>query len=123
MSLFGIFIVALIMSFAFSPYRRENPLGPMILFFLLLLLAGLAAHFWVLPFGPRVWGVSWLPVLVMMFAFGLLFSSPPPRHMRKKEVKQELEATGVMGIFLWLLFFILLAAVIIGLYHSTNTPA
>jgi len=121
MSIFGIFIIALIMAFAFSPYKRNNPVAPLLIFFFILLLSGLAAQYWVVPMGPSVWGVSWLPVLVIMFVFGLLFSATPPKSNRRAgggNAENVEETAGVMGIIIWILLFILVIAVIIGFYNS-----
>jgi hypothetical protein len=121
MSIFGIFIIALIMSFAFSPYKKNNPVAPLILLFFILLLSGLAAQYWVIPFGPRGWGISWLPVLIMMFVFGLLFSSPSRRSKKVVNVEQQEEvASDAIGVFVWIILFILLAVVIAGIYRAPD---
>jgi len=121
MSIFGIFIIALIMSFAFSPYKKNNPVAPLIVLFFMLLLAGLAAQYWIIPFGPRGFGISWFPVIILMFVFGLLFSFSPG-HRRKKAVveQQQEEAAGAMGIFIWIILFVLLAVVIAGIYRTPD---
>lgn len=125
MSFFGIFIIALIMSFAFSPYKKNNPLAPLIVLFFMLLLAGLAAQYWVIPFGPQHLGISWLPVIIMMFIFGLLFSSSPSkRRMQKRDElppEQQQEASNAISIFVWIILFVLLTVVVAGIHNATSS--
>lgn len=84
-------------------------------------MAGIAAQFWIISFGPVIWGVSWLPTLFVVVIFALLFSTPP---MHKIVVKNESAATDpavvAISIFIWTLLFILAAAIVIGVYSSDS---
>src|SRR5688572_12536836 len=123
MGLIGAMVLAVIVAFIFAPYRRGNSLVPLIVLFAVLFFAGYAAQFWIVPFGPVMWGVSWFPVLLVILIFALLFSAQPT-HRRtpvQSEVTDNAPAIAI-SVFIWILFLILLAAVIIGIFypHALN---
>ncbi len=120
MSIAAAFIIALLISMIFlSPtgYRRDRiAVVPVILFFTVLFMAGIAAQYWITPFGPIIWGVSWLPVLFMVLLFSILLSSPPVRYHRRELAAGE-PATGSaepISPLVWAMLVLLLTAIIIG---------
>jgi hypothetical protein len=118
MALLGILIIALVVTLLFSPYRSRDSLLPLLVLFLVLFFAGYAAQLWIVPFGPVMWGVSWLPVLFVVLIFALLFSAPPAH--RRAGGDEDMNATAVISIFIWLLLLILAGAIIFGLYHPNT---
>ena len=120
MSIFAAFIIALLFSLLFSSgYRKGGSIVPLGMFFLILFMATLAGHHWIIPFGPILWGVAWLPLIFIGIISALLFLAPSPRtKIRAADVKAEdaySEVTGI-SIFIWILFIVFLIAVIAGYY-------
>jgi small-conductance mechanosensitive channel len=122
------FVVALVISALFSSrYRSAGSYVPLLVFFVILFMAILAGQFWLTPFGPVFWGISWIPLFFvgLIFAFVLVAAAPFPGS-RRKTVKEEIaeeEATGVaIGIFTWLLIIALIIAVVTGYYKRTDEP-
>jgi hypothetical protein len=114
MGIFGAFILAVMVSLLFSPYKNRASIMPMLVLFFVLFFTGLAAQFWIVPFGPTWGGVAWFPILFSMFIFALLFSAPP--HHRKVPVANASSeaAASVISIFIWIILLILAIAVIAG---------
>jgi len=94
--------------------------GTSVLFlFLILMFAMWAAGAWLPPWGPVVFGASWLTLLVVGLFVGLLLlaaATParPPRTSRQATAEaSEAAAVGaVFGLFFWLLLIGLLIAII-----------
>lgn len=106
-------------------FRVTGPWGSLFAFLGILVLAGLAAQAWVLPFGPTIYGAPWLSALVVILLFSLLIAAAtPPRSPRERPVVSEAErditetsTAGVIafGVFFWLFLIVLFIAVIWGL--------
>lgn len=122
MSILAAFLIALFFSVLFSsPYRSKGAsMAPLALFFLVLFLAGIAGGYWIVPFGPVIWGVAWLPLLSIIFVVAILFSAPPPhqRTIASSGEKTEMGAFAAISIFTWILFVVLLIAVLAGIFQS-----
>jgi len=115
MGILAVFIIALLISLLFSSgYRNRPSIVPFIIFFLVLFMAGLAGRFWIVPYGPLLWGVAWIPLFFLVLLFAFLFSAPP-LHTRRSD---RAEAAEAISIFVWLLFCVLLIAVIAGFLRS-----
>jgi hypothetical protein len=120
MSFLAAFVLALLISLLFLPsYKsRSSPLAPLVIFFFILLMAGLAAQFWILPFGPVLLGVAWLPLLFILVIVTFLFAIPSPYQTAKAKEEQNIVA---INIFSWLILFVLFIALAIGYYTSTSS--
>jgi hypothetical protein len=124
MSILAAFIIALLLTLALAPgYRgRPDPITPLIIFFFTLFLIGLAAQFWIVPFGPLLWGIAWVPLLFVVLLFSLAFAAPSPYKGRRNEIKASeasaAESAGAaVSFFIWLLFILLFIAVAIGYFR------
>ena len=119
MGILAAIIIAILITLIFSPYKKGE-LGSLLIFFFVLFLSALAAQFWIVPFGPVLWGVTWLPIVFIVFIFALLFSTPPPTAKLKAELSPGEVATSAnaVSIFVWLLFSLLLLAIVLGVYYS-----
>jgi hypothetical protein len=114
------FIIALFVTLLFIPGYRQNNVSmlPLLFLFFILLLGGIAAQFWIVPFGPVYYGVSWFPVLSVILFLTLLLSAPSPYERRRAVRTEETAPAAAAGsIFIWLLFILLVTAVFIGLYQ------
>ena len=119
MSIFGAFILALLISFLFSPGYRKGSYAPLMIFFFMLFMAGIASQYWIPPFGPVWYGVSWTPMLFIILIFTFLFAAPSPYERRiitkTNDEKQAASAVAsFMSIYVWLIFIILFMAILVG---------
>lgn len=126
---FSVFVLVLIISLFFLPKYKGERTGffPLVLFFLILYMAGIASQLWIVPFGPVFWGVSWIPLLFILIIFTFLLAVPSPYQARRKrkitrlqEEEAEEEFAEGISIFTWLLLFLLLIVTIIGLYKAST---
>jgi hypothetical protein len=117
MSIFAAFILALLISLLFAPGYRKGSYLPLVLFFFLLFMAGIASQYWITPFGPVWWGVSWGPLGFILLLFTLLFIVPSPYERTTPKANSEVTTTGAaISIFMWLLFLMLFLAIILGIF-------
>lgn len=116
MGVLAAFVIALIVAVLFSPYKRKDSVMPLVILFLVLFAAGVAAQFWIVPFGPVILGVAWFRILFIILIFALLFSASPPH--RRTKVAEEDTGSVVTAVFVWLILIILFIAIILGLYYS-----
>jgi hypothetical protein len=121
----AVFLLALLISLLFLPLYKSKGLStiPLLLFFVILFIAGLSSRFRIVPFGPVLWGVSWLPPLLILIVFAFLFAIPSlyqhatKAHDKNDEAENNLITTN---IFVWFLLGILLIALAIGYYNTFN---
>src|SRR5258706_3315755 len=99
MSIFGVFILALLISLLFAPGYRRGSYSPLLIFFFILFLAGIASQYWITPFGPVWLGISWMPLLFIILIFAFLFAAPSP-YERKNISKTEKQAVSAVAIAL-----------------------
>ena len=119
-----IVLAALIIgSLFYFVFKSTGPWGSFWIFFLVLLLAGLAAEAWITPIGPVYWDIAWGPVLFVIFLFALLMvAAAPPRPgggiYRPENIEGTREtdtAVIALSIFFWVFLLFLFGAVLYGL--------
>src|ERR1044071_8353966 len=95
MSILAAFLFALLITLILSSGYKSRGLSiaVLVVFFFVLFMAGIAAWFWIVPFGPVLWGVYWTPILfiILLFTFLLLVPSPYERDLVSTTVKTEAE--------------------------------
>jgi hypothetical protein len=107
-------------------FHRSGPWGSIAIFFILIFLLTWAGGIWIAPFGPRLWGVYWLPFLLVGLIFALLLSasgpSRPPRNAQEaiEEAETEIAAQSVLNFFLWLFIFALVVGIIVYYYNLAS---
>jgi len=94
-------------------------------FFLIIFLGTWAGGVWVRPFGPLMWGISWLPFILSGLIFVLILAISAPRRTprsrhetlrmlerieREKELHQSTYIT--LSSFFWILLFVLTILII-----------
>ena len=119
MSILGALILALLISLLFSPGYRRGAYAPLLIFFFILFMAGIASQYWIPPFGPVWYGVSWIPMLFIILIFTLLFAAPSPYERRSitktnDEKQAASTASAAISIYVWLIFIILFIAILVG---------
>ena len=110
-------------------FRWRHPssadaIGASIVFlFLVLLLTMWAAGAWLPPFGPVMYGTSWLGLLLVGVLVALLLlavgapAPPPPTPGEAAEEAREAAAVGTaFGLFFWIRVVGLLVAAIVGYF-------
>ena len=110
-------IIALFVLLLFSPrYTKGASIIPIFVFFLVLFLAGVASRYWIIPFGPVLWGIVWLPMFIVIVIVALLFAAPSP-YPRKTGIKENtLTEATVVGTLVWILLAVLVGLIIAGAY-------
>jgi hypothetical protein len=100
--------------------RRPGPWSSLLVFFTIVFLASWAAAVWV-PVGPLLFGIYWLPIVVVAFFFALLLGAampPRPRAGRVQtatEVRDQDERTERACDFLfWVLIVGFTALIVFG---------
>jgi hypothetical protein len=109
---------------------RSEPGSAVLFLFLLLFFSAWAGGVWLAPVGPALWGVYWMPFLLvgLLFALLILAASAPGRRPRSAkeavERAEEAEAAGVVfSIFFWALLLSLIAAIVIRYAGATGAIA
>jgi hypothetical protein len=101
-------------------FRTRGPGAVWWTFLLIVFLAAWAGGLWVRPFGPPLFGVTWLPFLLMGLFFAILLAAAiparPPRTYGEAiaQTRAEEATVTVIGVFFWILLFGLLLAVVLG---------
>lgn len=116
-------IFAILIMLPFYFLERTGPWEGWLTFALLLFLFIWAGGAWVSPYGPVIWGSTWVPFLFFGLIFALLIAAatPPrlPRDRREAIEQARAEnrvetATAVsLGIFFWILLVLLITSLII----------
>ena len=124
MNILAAFLLAVVITLAFTPgYRsRQSSMAPLGLFFFVLFLIGIAAQYWIVPFGPKMWGISWIPLLFLVLLFSFVFAAPSPyrgwKAKEERETEEAVSAIAAVSIFVWLLFLLLIVAILIGVFRT-----
>jgi len=103
---------------------RVGPWSGRIWFALVLFLFTWVGGVWGRPYGPVLWGVSWLPFVFFGLIFALLMAAAVPRRQpgRSKmspqgragaENDMEIRLDVTIGIYFWLLLVGLVAALVV----------
>jgi hypothetical protein len=121
MGILAALALALIISFIFSTSNRskESSVAPIIVMFFILLLAGISVQYWVTPFGPLLWGVAWLPLIITLTIFTLLLITPSPYQRRTNSENAEKEAaSAALSIYVWILIALLIIVALTGYFRQ-----
>lgn len=115
------FAVALVLTVFFSVIRSRGPWGALWLVFIVIFLAAWAAHLWINPFGPMIFGVSVVPIFIvgLIFAFVLAATAAQPvaAPVSQQGAEESEVASTAIGVFFWVLLILLVAAIAIGYYR------
>ncbi|MFW5821148.1 MAG: hypothetical protein ACOCWA_07655, partial [Bacteroidota bacterium] len=89
LSLIYLIGITLLITLAFTYFfRNKGPWGSFWTFFLIILLAVLAADLWIEPMGPYYRDVYWLPPVVIGILFALILAAASPGKYERKRVDQ-----------------------------------
>ncbi len=124
-------VFAVLLTLIFSTlFRRKGPWSRGLVFFLIVFLAAWAGGVWLLPFGPTLFGVTWLPFLIAGLFVALILAAALPPQMTEepseKKIVLEKRTDAVerkrFDAFFFLLIGALLIAVILGYLFSGTLP-
>lgn len=126
MPIIAALIFALFISLIFAPGYRRGSFGPLIIIFLVLFMAGIASQYWIIPFGPTWQGVSFTPLLFIVFVFSFLLLAPSPYERRSLRNVNNTDAAApaavvAVSVFVWILLVMLAIAVLVGLFRGPIT--
>lgn len=124
-------LFALVMAFIFTMVfavglQRPGPWSSVLTFFLIIFLVAWAGSLWINPAGPVLFGVFWLPLILVSFvAVVLLATATPKRPSRVETISQVKEDEQVVRRVFDLMFWTVLIAfaIIILLGYVVRIPA
>jgi K+ transporter len=100
-------------------FKSTGPWENFWIFLLILTLAGLAAGFWIAPVGPVMWGIAWVPILIVIIIFALLLGAASPRQQERTVTNSENgepapqdRKAATIGALFWILLIFLLGAIV-----------
>lgn len=118
--LFALAIGLLLTALFGTLFRTHGPGAAWWTFLLIVFLAAWVGGLWIRPFGPPLFGVVWLPFLLMGLFFALLLAAaiparPPRTPGEAISQARTKEATAtVLGVFFWVLLIGLVVAIVVG---------
>lgn len=129
-----IFVIALLITMLFGiGFGRTGPWGSLIAFFVILFLAVWAVASWIIPTGPSLYGLAWIPILITAVVIGLLLASMYPHNYRaskietisevKEQEKQLERTTRALDFFFWFLVILLIGIIILSFILTPPAPA
>lgn len=121
--LFVALIIGFLLTLIFATgFRRSGAWASAMIFFILIFLATWAGGLWLVPFGPVVFGVYWLPFLMVGLIFALILAATTPIEPPHKpsdvatEMKEGAETRVIFDLFLWGGVILLSIAIVLGYY-------
>ena len=132
MTLFGeilgiLLITILLSSLFYYGFDRRGPWGSIWSFLLVVFLGVLLFDIWMTPIGPMWWGIAWFDLLFFGFLFAVLLAAATPTGRRERleaqrkdpipsdEEKREAHASVAVGVLFWVLIFLFIAAITVGI--------
>jgi hypothetical protein len=115
-------ITGVIFTALFAPgFRRSGEWASLLAFFTILFLAAWAGGVWIVPVGPSIGEVFWLPFLLTGMVIALLIAVlTPPRYPRSsygeavREEQADRSAAAILRFSFWALLLLLIAAIAAG---------
>jgi hypothetical protein len=119
----GAFFVSLLTTFLFLfLYKNKANIKDPVLFFLIIFFASWSSQLWISPFGPDLWGVSWVPMLITALIAAILsiaiYALPVSIQIKANNVKSnggiisQRTPLEITGLLIWILLLVLIASVV-----------
>jgi hypothetical protein len=117
-ALFALVVALVLTGIFFLLLRNRGPWSLWWAFFLVVFLGALAGGVWAAPFGPALFDVYWLPILISGLIFALLLAAASPR----RSIRRPVENTGqpapareepYLSYLFWVLLTVLFLVIII----------
>jgi len=100
--------------------RMRGPWESMFVFFCLVSLSTWAGGSWLSPRGPILWGISWVPFLVVGSIAALFLAATPTRDTPAQQEAELQREEVILGNVFWILIG-LLGAVIAAHYLNRRS--
>jgi hypothetical protein len=120
-------VIGLILTAIFvALFDVTGPWGSFWVFLLIVVFGAWIGGLWFRPFGPALFGVTWVPFLLMGLLFAILLAAavpvapapppPPPATPAeaRAEVRAEEAAATAFGLFFWILLVGFIIFVVLG---------
>ena len=118
--LFVLLITLVLTAIFVVGFRRQRTGQIIAMFFVILFLATWAVGLWIVPVGPKIFGVPWVSYLIAGLLMALLLTAlvPLAKSRRAKdetttESEEKTVAIAVFDLFFWILIIALIAAIIL----------
>lgn len=118
----SIFLALAIGLFFYYVFKVSGPWGSFWVFLLILTLAALASEAWLTPFGPTIYGASWLGAFITVFIIALLIAAATPtrREITREPVPGDEPITDEPGVvalsaFFWIFLIFMTVAALWGI--------
>jgi uncharacterized membrane protein YraQ (UPF0718 family) len=97
-------------------FRRTGPWASFFVFFIIIALASWAGGVWLLPVGPPLFGVFWIPFLIFGFTFAILLaaSAPSRTYRSRRRATEDQSVVAAFDVFFIVLIGVLIAAIVVG---------
>ena len=92
--------------------RMRGPWESLFVFFCLVSLSAWAGGSWMSPHGPVLWGVSWVPFLVIGSVIALILAATPQRETSDQQEKELEREEVILGNVFWILIGVLGAVIV-----------
>ena len=111
-------LIGLLLSVLFTLiFDARGPWDIFWVFLLLVVLGSWVGGLWLVPFGPVLFDVAWIPFLLagLFFALILAAATPPPPFSTRTDVTPPAGSGTVLAfsLFFWILLLGLVAAIIL----------
>jgi len=125
--IYALFFAALLTAVFFGIFRTRGPWSSLVLFLLVVFLASWAGGAWLSPFGPVLWGSSFLPFLLVGLLISLLLAAVAPSEKAESTVelvntrerpRERATALTALSVFFWILIGVFVV-VIVSRYVAT----
>lgn len=114
--LFALVIGLLLTALFALLFNTRGPWEVIWVFLLIIVLGAWVGGLWLVPFGPVLFDVAWVPFLLagLFFALILAAATPPPPTAAGTSVSPAgTEAALAFSIFFWILLLGLVAAIVL----------
>lgn len=110
--IYALFFAVLLTAVFFGLFRTRGPWASLVLFFLVIFLASWAGGAWIAPFGPVLWGISFLPFLLVGLIIALMLAAAAPTQREESTVelvdrderkRERAKAFAALSVFFWIL--------------------
>lgn len=102
--------------------KVSGPWGSFWAFFIIILLAVIAADIWISPIGPHFEDLYWVPPIAAGLVIALLLAATTPSPKARSEMTAENKRTKeeavavALGTFFWFLIIFLVVLIIAGIF-------
>lgn len=100
-------------------FKSTGPWENFWIFLLILTLAGLAAGLWIAPVGPVMWGLAWVPTLMVIIIVALLIGAASPRKQERAVTNSESSEpaphdrkAATLGALFWIFLIFMLSVIV-----------